>query len=173
MKKLIYISVLLFVKNMAFSQTIDFPKKFIGNWKGESKQWNGRFMDWPMQLQIIPADSADKYYLRIMEGDGIFENRALHILKPANKYPGHWIVNIKDGVVLDLYAHANAVHIAYTMDSTMYLYNYRIEADKIFMESFGYSLKSTNRSGLGTREIPFFDTYMIGGYSTAVLERQK
>src|SRR5258705_11886158 len=106
MKKVSHVLFFLFMQNFASAQTTDFPKKFIGIWKGESKQWNGRFMDWPMQLQIIPADSADKYYLRIMDGDGIFENRALHILKPANKYPGHWIVNIKDGVVLDLYAHA-------------------------------------------------------------------
>jgi hypothetical protein len=156
--------------NFAFSQTTEFPNNIIGNWKGEYLQLNKPLMKYTMVLQIKPADSTDKYYWKIDWGGDINDSLPTYILKPIDKNQGHWTID-ENGDIFDVYVHQNTFQIAFTTDGSTQLENYRLDDGKIFVEYFSFSMTGKKQSGLGTRKSPFIDSYFVGGYHTAKLEK--
>lgn len=152
----------------------NFPKCFIGDWKGQL-QWmiNGKpTQTFTMQLRIKPTDSANQYFWQIIYGD---ENKDNHpyILKPADTAKGHWIIDENDGIILDSYVHGNAIHGAFTVNGNTIVDNYKVENGKMYVEFFSIKLADKKQSGKGTEDIPFVDSYRISSYQTGVLMKVK
>ncbi|MEO7530868.1 MAG: hypothetical protein ABIS69_05635 [Sediminibacterium sp.] len=151
-----------------------FPQLFIGNWKGKL-QWmvaGKPPQTFTMRLIIQPADSAGQYTWQIMYGDSSNDNRP-YLLKPVDTAKGHWIIDERDGILLDSYVHGNSIHGAFTVQGNTIVDNYRVENDQLFVEFFSIKLANKKTSGKGTPETPFVESYQIGSYQVGTLFRVK
>jgi hypothetical protein len=151
-----------------------FPQSFIGNWKGRL-QWmvaGKPTQTFTMQLRIQPTDSANQFTWQIIYGDDSKDNRP-YILKPVDTTKGHWIIDEKNGIILDSYVHGNAMHGAFTVQDNTIVDNYTIENGKMKVEFFSIRLEDKKQSGKGTEETPFVYSYRISSYQTGVLTRVK
>ncbi len=149
-----------------------FPHSFIGNWKGKL-QWMvaGKPPQiFTMQLSIQPADSVGQYTWQIIYGDSLKDNRP-YLLKPIDIDKGHWIIDERDGILLDSYVHGNSIHGAFTVQGNTIVDNYRVENDQLFVEFFSIKLANKKTSGKGTPETPFVESYQIGSYQVGTLVR--
>ena len=151
-----------------------FPQSFIGFWKGQL-QWmvaGKPTQQFNMQLIIQPLDSAGLYTWQIIYGDSTIDNRP-YILKPVDAAKGNWIIDEKNGIVLNSYVHGNAIHGAFTVQGKTIVDNYRVEKDQLFVEFFSFNLKDKKRSGKGTESTPFVDSYKMGSYQMGILVKAK
>jgi len=149
---------------------LNFPKSFIGNWKGKL-QWmvaGKPTKEFTMQLSVQPADSAGQFTWQIIYGDEGKDNRP-YLLKPVDTATGHWIIDELDGIILDSYVHGNSIHGAFTVQGNTIIDNYKIENGKMLVEFFTVKLSEKNISGKGTAEVPTVESYKIAGYQTGTL----
>jgi hypothetical protein len=156
----------------ALSQAAQFPKDFIGNWKG-TMEWRmaGKpSQQFSMQLKIQPTDSIGQYTWQIIYGDDNKDNRP-YILKPVDTAKGHWVVDENDGILLDSYVHGNAMHGAFTVSGNTIVDNYVVENGKMHVEFFSIKMNDKKQSGKGTEETPFVDNYRVASYQTGVLTK--
>jgi hypothetical protein len=174
--KLLFIACLFMVTatHLFAQKTNPFPANFIGKWKGEL-QWmvaGKPTQKFKMQLNILPTDSANQYTWQIIYGDANKDNRP-YILKPIDTAKGHWIVDEKNGIVLDSYIHGNCLHGAFTVQGNTIIDNYCVTGNKMTVEFFSIKLTDKKQSGIGNDEVPFVDSYKVGSYQVGVLKRQK
>jgi hypothetical protein len=152
-----------------------FPQDFVGRWKGQL-QWlvNGKpAQTFSMQLIIQPADSAMTYTWQIIYGDKGQDNRP-YLLKPVDTAKGHWVVDERDGIMLDSYVHGSSIHGAFTVQGNTIVDNYTLESsNRMRVEFFSIRLGDKKTSGKGTEEVPSVDSYRIASYQTGVLIKVK
>lgn len=149
-----------------------FPKCFIGNWKGEL-EWivTGKpVQKFTMQLTIQPADTPGHYTWQLIYGEDYKDNRP-YILKPVDTAKGHWVVDEGDGIMLDSYVHGNSIHGAFTVMGNTIVDNYSIMEGRMHVEFFSVKLDERSRSGKGTTDTPFVDSYKISSYQSGVLRK--
>jgi hypothetical protein len=175
MKQLFFILLFLNIawEGLAQKNKI-FPQQFIGKWKGEL-QWmvaGKPTQKFKMQLNILPTDSANQYTWQIIYGDAGKDNRP-YILKAIDTAKGHWIVDERDGIILDSYVHGNCIHGAFTVQGNTIVDNYCVTGNKMNVEFFSIKLADKKQSGKGTDEVPFVDSYRVGSYQMGVLTKLK
>jgi hypothetical protein len=147
-----------------------FPACFTGNWKG-TLQWmvaGKPEREFNMQLNIQPADSAGQYSWQIIYGDDNKDQRP-YLLRPVDETRGHWVIDEKDGIMLDSYVHGNSIHGAFTVQGNTIVDNYTIIDGRMHVEFFSIKLDDKKTSGKGTAETPFVDSYRISSYQTGIL----
>lgn len=186
MKNSIILSVLLLLVNSLFAQSkkslpLNPPPRgemegaFLGQWKGKL-QWmvaGKPTKEFSMQLIIQPADTVGQYTWQIIYGDsGKVDNRP-YLLKPVDTAKGYWVIDERDGIVLDSYLHGNSLHGAFTVTGNTIVDNYTVNGDEMNVEFFSIKLDQKNTSGKGTDETPFVDSYKITSYQVGVLKRVK
>jgi hypothetical protein len=154
------------------SAPASFPKDFIGYWKGklEWRMAGKPSQQFSMQLIIKPTDTANQYTWQIIYGEDQKDNRP-YLLKPIDTASGHWLVDERDGILLDSYVHGNAMHGAFTVSGSTIVDNYVVENGKMLVEFFSIKLGNKKQSGMGTAETPFVDSYQVNSYQTGVLKK--
>jgi len=171
MRKILLLISCLYALN-SFAQTNSFPADFIGHWKGKI-QWmvaGKPTTEFSAQLNIEPADTAGQYTWTIIYGDDQKDIRP-YLLKPLDTAKGHWVVDERDGIVLDSYVHGNNIHGAFTVQGTTLVDNYSVENGKLTIEFFTIKLDQKTSSGKGTEETPFVNSYPIVVYHKGVLTK--
>jgi hypothetical protein len=152
---------------------LTFPQDFVGNWKGQL-QWmvSGKpAQTFTMQLIIQPADSAMTYTWQIIYGENGKDNRP-YLLKPVDTAKGHWVVDERDGILLDSYVHGSSFHGAFTVQGNTIVDNYTLENRNMMrVEFFSIKLGDKKTSGKGTEDVPSVDSYKISSYQTGTLSR--
>lgn len=173
--KLVYLlcsSILLATTGIAQSQP--FPASFTGNWKG-TMQWmvSGKPAKiFSMQLRIHNADSAGCYTWQIIYGDDEKDNRP-YLLKPIDTAKGHWLIDERNGILLDGFVHGNAFHGAFTVQGNTIVDNYTLLPDgRLQVEFFSIKLDEKRKSGNGTEDSPEVSSYPIRSYQTGILKKQ-
>jgi hypothetical protein len=154
------------------NSNVTFPQSFIGHWKGKL-QWmiSGKpTQEFLMQLIIQPTDTAGQYTWQIIYGNQGKDNRP-YLLTATDTSKGHWVVDERDGIVLDSYVHGNSLHGAFTVQGNTIVDNYRVEGNKMLVEFFSIKLSDKKTSGKGTEDTPFVDSYKMSSYQFGVLER--
>lgn len=149
-----------------------FPAAFVGHWKG-NMQWRmaGKAdQQFLMQLIIQPADTVGQYTWQIIYGDQGADNRP-YLIKPVDTAKGHWIVDERDGILLDSYVFGNALTGAFTVQGNTIVDNYVVEGNQMRVEFFSIKLSQQNTSGKGTEDVPSVISYRVGSYQTGVLQR--
>jgi hypothetical protein len=164
-----------FCINHASSQSakqVRFPQSFTGHWKG-TLTWspNGKPQQLvQMQLIIRPTDTPHHYTWQIIYGKDQKDNRP-YILKPADSAGIHWMVDERNGIVLDGFWIGNRFTGAFTVGGNTILDAYWIENNKLHVEFFSYRQQPLNTSGKGTEESPAVENYRVNSYQKAVLSK--
>jgi hypothetical protein len=157
----------------AAAQPGNFPKAWEGNWKGEL-EWYRTGKAEPqkvnMELRIHPTDSA-AWTWQIIYGKETEDNRPYQLIQ-KDTAGVHWVIDEKNGIVLDQYWVGNKFSGAFTVMNNTILNNYWMEKDKLMIEFFSLGAKPVTTTGKGTEESPAVDSYRIGSYQKAVLKRQ-
>lgn len=165
--------LLTFIASQAWSQA--FPQSFVGHWKGQL-QWYQAGKKQPqkvsMQLIIQPADTAGQYAWQLVYGEKGQDNRP-YLLKPVDTAKGHWVVDEKNGIFLDMYWVGNRLHSAFTVENATIVNNYWLDGGKLMIEFFTLSAKPVRTSGNGTEDSPKVDSYPVRGFQKAVLVKMK
>lgn len=123
-----------------------------------------------MQLVVLPADSAGTYTWQIVYGDKGQDNRP-YVLKPVDTAKGHWVVDERNGIVLDQYFVANRFTSAFTVQNTTIVDSYWREGKNLIVEFHSLSAKAVNTTGNGTEESPTVMSYGVKGFQRAILEK--
>ncbi len=175
MMKFFLSATLLFICLTVTAQQINkFPQNFIGNWKG-TLQWmvaGKPTQTFTMQLRIEPADTTGQYTWQIIYGDDDKDNRP-YILKPVDTTKGYWVVDERNGIILDSYLHGNCFQGAFTVQGNTIVDNYCVEGNSMAVEFFSIKIGDKRQSGNGTNEVPHVDSYRVSGYQKGVLLRMK
>lgn len=150
-----------------------FPAAFNGYWKGH--------LDWmvagkptqtiPMQLWVEPADTPGQFTWLILYGDQSTDSRP-YLLKPVDPAKGHWVIDERNGILLDSYLLGNTLQGAFTVQNNTIIDRYSLQGDSLHVSFLMIRLQDKNRSGKGTDEIPYADSYRISGYQSGTLIRQ-
>src|SRR4051812_33923622 len=99
--RIIFILLLIASTRPLIAQS--FPKDFVGHWQGELEWFQaGKTQKIKMQLIIHRADTAGQYSWQIVYGEKAEDNRP-YLLKPVDTARGHWIIDERDGILLDQY----------------------------------------------------------------------
>lgn len=166
----------LFITFLAYKllNAQDFPGRFIGHWEGELL-WFQAGKKEPkkvkMQLIIQPADTAAQYTWQIIYGEKSDDNRP-YLLKPVDTAKGHWVVDERNGIVLDQYWVGNRFTSAFTVQNSTIIDSYWIENDQLIAEFYSISAKPVNTTGGSSKDIPPVQSYATKSYQKAVLKKK-
>jgi hypothetical protein len=151
-----------------------FPASFLGHWKGTMLWYRGTDTPKavPMELHIMPTDSAGKYTWQLIYGEAREDNRPYHLIA-KDSAKGHWVIDEHDGIILDQFWVGNCFTGAFTVQSSTIVNNYRIENHQLIVEFYSIGAKPIARTGKGDDETPYVDSYKIGSYQRAVLKKEK
>lgn len=169
------ITLLLLCCILALSSAGQFPQSWLGNWKGEMHWFKNGATEpqkVPMQLRIGEGDSSGTYQWQIQYGDAGADNRP-YLLKAVNAAAGHWVIDERNGIILDQFWLGNRLCGAFTVQSSSILNSYWLEGEELHVEFYSLSAKPVRSSGEGTEESPKVDSYRAGSYQKAVLHRVK
>jgi hypothetical protein len=148
-----------------------FPDGFIGNWEGELV-WYQPGKKEPQkvatQLRIQPADTPNHFTWQIIYGKETEDNRA-YVLKPVDTARGHWVIDERNGIILDQYWLGGKFCSAFTVGGTSITDCYWVEGEKMMIEFLAFSSQPINTTGGNEKEIPAVNSYGIKNYQKAVL----
>jgi hypothetical protein len=149
-------------------------KIFVGHWEGEL-QWFQPGKKDPqkvkMQLIIQPADTAGQYTWQIIYGEKNEDNRP-YILKPVDTAKGHWIIDERNGIMLDQYWVGNRFTSAFSVQNSTILDSYWIDDDRLVAEFYSTSAKPLNITGGTSEDIPPVSSYATKAYQKAILKKK-
>ena len=173
MKNLILAFLLFTIVDVAAQQK-NFPESWAGNWKGKlhwhkTGEISPKLVD--MELRIHKADSSG-WTWQLIYGSETEDNRP-YILLPKDTAGVHWVIDEKNGIILDQFWAGNKFCGAFTVMNSTIINNYWLEKGKLHIEFFTLGAKPLATTGLGTDESPAVQSYRVGGYQKAVLTRSK
>lgn len=158
----------------AKAQKTTFPKDWAGNWKGEL-QWFKNGADTAqkvtMKMRIHPTDSAGVYTWQLIYGAAGEDSRP-YLLIPKDSAGVHWVIDERNGIVLDQYRINEKLHGAFTVMNNTIVSKYWLSGGRLYVEFLSMGSKPVATTGKGTDEIPNVDSYRVGGYQIAVLSRE-
>lgn len=150
-----------------------FPADFVGNWKGEMvwyQQGKAEPKTFAMQLRIQPANTTGAYSWQIIYGEEGKDNRP-YVLKPIDTTSGHWVVDEGNGIVLDQYWIGYKLNGVFSVSGTTILNSYWLESGQLHVEFVSMPVKPLARTGAGTDDSPFVDSYHVKSIQRGVLKR--
>lgn len=150
-----------------------FPESWVGIWKGTLAWYPGggaaaRTVN--MELHIAPADTVGQYQWRIVYGQPGEDNRP-YLLKAVDTAKGHWVVDERNGIVLDQYWMGGKLSGSFSLGKTQLVNTYWIENGELQVEFFSLNTVPVRTSGEGTEESPKVDSYRLSSYQRARLRR--
>jgi len=155
-------------------QSKSFPKEWEGNWKGEL-QWYKTGKEEPqkvnMELRIHATDLLNTWTWQIIYGSESEDNRPYNLIKKDSSGI-HWVIDEKDGIILDQYWVGNKFCGAFTVQNSTIINSYWMEKNKLIVEFYNTSAKPVATTGKGTEDSPKVDSYKVGSYQKAILTRQ-
>lgn len=165
----------IFILSCFSAQAQTFPKPFIGQWKGELL-WYQTGKATPqkvaMELHIQPADSAQQFTWRIVYGKPGEDNRP-YILKPVDTAKGHWVIDERNGIVIDQYWIGGKFCGSFTVQTSTITNCYWIEKNTMMVEFITTAAKGMNTTGGTSKDVPSVSSYAVKSYQKAVLIKQK
>jgi hypothetical protein len=158
----------------SMAQGNSFPQDWIGNWKGEMEWFRtGREGAQKVNVELrIQPDSSGSWTWHIIY-NSVGQDSRPYILKAKDPAIGHWVIDERNGIVLDQFWVGNRFCGAFTVQNATIINNYWLEGNKLMIEFFNVGAKAIATSGNGTVESPKVDSYRVGAYQKAVLTRSK
>ena len=148
------------------SEQKQFPKSWIGNWHGQLfvHDQSETPEKVAMSLKIQPI-GPDRYTWHIKYGE---QPTREYELAPVNKERGHWVIDEKNGILLDTFVRGGDLHDQFQVGNSRISTIYDLEGDSLQMERTSFSAQPMRRSESGGTEAYSFE---VQGYQEAFLTR--
>lgn len=152
----------------------EFPGSFVGCWEGALLWYQAgkEPRKVPMQLVVQPSDSAGQFTWRMVYGEQGADNRP-YLLKPVDTARGHWVIDERNGIVLDQYWIGGRLTGAFTVQGTTIISSYGLQGAELVVEFQSMGSAPIHTTGGGAADIPPVDSYAVKGYQRAVLKKKK
>lgn len=164
----------LFATTVVHAQN-SFPQDFIGKWKGTLEWFRGgdaQPQQVNMELFILPSqDTAGQYSWHLIYGSASSDSRP-YILKPVDTAKGHWLIDEVNGIILDQFWVGNRFIGSFTVGNSTIVNSYYLENGNLIVEFISYAAKPIAKTGKGSEDSPFVDSYAIKAFQRAVLKKQ-
>lgn len=173
MKYLPVLFVFLLYRNIAISQSVDFPKSWEGNWKGDLNIYSANAPDAspvqviPMGLTIRSMEKNQWSWAISYEAPGQ-EPRNYELIKDSLN---NWSIDEKNGIVLSQRFVGNRMVSSFSVMGSLLICYYWLEGETMNMEIHMTSSEQTSTTGLNTEEFPIVGIHRFGGYQSAKLYR--
>jgi hypothetical protein len=156
------------------AQTYTFPKDFIGVWQGDLHIYKGDkiVQTVPMRADNLLTDSIGTYIWALIYGADTIAGKRDYVLKTIDASKGHYIVDEKNGILLDSYVTGNKLTSVFTVMKNTLLTSYERIGDTMIFEVNVYGAEADHTTGnIPDKDIPEVKTYKVIGYQKAVLKR--
>lgn len=167
-------TLLLVTVTLVTTAQSGFPRTFTGHWKGEVLWYRPAEKaprKFAMQLVVQPADTPGHYTWQITYGDKGEDNRP-YLLKPVDTATGHWVVDERNGIVLDSYWLGNKLTSVFSLDKVTIASTHVVAGDQMTIEFTTTLTSPVSTTGHGTEDSPTVHSYAVKSYQKAVLHRQ-
>jgi hypothetical protein len=154
----------------AFAQDTNFPKAFIGTWEG-TLNWYKANNPTPQSIGFkvvfAPTDTTNHYIWQLKYADQPVRD---YLLKPVEPTKGHWVIDERNGILLDQFWVGNQLTGTFSIAGSTILNSYRLEKKQLVVEFHTLATKPIRNSGSGDNLV---DAYKMLGYQKAILRKIK
>ena len=163
-------------QNSTSTQLKTFPDEWLGVWEGTLHIYNHQniLQSIPMSLENLRTDSADIFQWVIIYGEDKIKGKRDYILK--NKSKGHYVVDEKNGILLDAYVMENKLISHFEVMGNQLTSIYERQEDKMIFEIIvNKSVPATvsgNIKAKGQEDVPEVKSFPIIGYQKAILTKK-
>ena len=164
-------------QNSTSVQLKTFPDEWLGVWEGTLHIYNHQniLQSIPMSLENLRTDSADIFQWVIIYGEDKIKGKRDYILKTKNKSKGHYVVDEKNGILLDAYVMENKLISHFEVMGNQLTSIYERTGDSLIFEIIVNSSTPIQITGNvkaeGEETIPEVKSFPITGYQKAVLKK--
>src|SRR5690606_868412 len=95
-----------------------------------------------------------------------------YFLFPKDSTGIHWVIDERNGIILDQYYFANRLSGVFTVMQTTIVNSYQLQGDSLVVEFNSFNKEPISQTGMGTEESPNVMSYRVTGYQRAVLRRK-
>jgi len=110
-----------------------FPDDWLGNWSGELNIFtvNGLKQTLPMALDLSTTDTSGIYTWAIIYGHDSIAQRRDYVLKEVDKSLGHYVIDEKNGILIDAYHIHNELSSVFSVMGNTLVNAYRLEGNQL------------------------------------------
>lgn len=158
-------------------EPISFPDGWVGVWKGELNIFNqdGFQQALPMQLQILPLDTAGQYTWTIIYGLDTVAGRRPYVLKTIDKSKGLFAIDEQNSIAMEAYYLHDKLFSRFTVMENMLLSATQLRDGALIFEIISGSLVPASRTGntvVDGEKIPEVAALPVTVMQRAVLRRE-
>ena len=150
-----------------------FPASWEGAWAGPCVvvRQGKTVMSFPMELHVKKLEEGDGWTWRIVYGEGDKRQVRPYELLPVEKEPDHFIVDEKNGILIDHYLENDTLHARFAVMSSVIEATYEKKGEdemRVTLTTFGHEPKT--KSG-AQGNIPEVHSFPLLAVQRAALER--
>jgi hypothetical protein len=152
------------------AQDVSFPQSFAGTWEGTLywyKANNPAPQTIPFKVVIGPTDSVNHYVWQLKYADQPIRD---YVLKPVDPAKGHWVIDERNGILLDQFWIGNQLTGTFSVAGSTILNTYRLEKKQMVVEFHALGSNAIRHSGSGENLV---DAYKMLSYQKAILRKIK
>ncbi len=154
-----------------------FPDDWLGQWSGELKIYKteGLKQTVPMSLDLSETDSIGIYTWAIIYGKDSTAQRRNYQLRVVDKLKGHYLIDEKNGILLDAYHIHNELNSIFEVMGNTLMTSYKIEEDEIVFSVKVFPSKEIRISGdtlIDNQEIPKVSSFEYTVNQVARLQKK-
>lgn len=158
-------------------QELIFPDDWLGYWEGDLCIYNtsGLQQTISMALDNSTTDVEGQYNWAIIYGPDSITGRRDYVLNEVDKNTGHYVVDEKNGIILDAYLIDNELISVFEVMGNSLTSTYRRESDNLYFEIIMYKSQYTSITGdtiIESDTIPAVKSYKPFIKQKAVLRRR-
>jgi len=160
------------------NQHRSFPDEWLGVWEGTLHIYKHQkiLQSIPMSLENLRTDSADIFQWVIIYGEDKVNGKRDYILKTIDKAKGHYVVDEKNGILIDAYLFENKLISNFEVMGNQLTSIYERRDDQLIFEIIVNKSTPTQVSGNiktdGKEDIPEVKSFPLIGYQKAVLTKK-
>jgi hypothetical protein len=156
-----------------------FPDDWMGVWEGNLHIYRQQqiIQSVPMIIENLPTDTVDVYTWGLTYITDNLKSRKPYVLRTADKSQGHYIIDEKNGILLDGYVIGNKFVCNFEVMTNRLTSVYEITEDQLIFEIIVTGIKEKTISPLNDKNEPNNNnevkTYPVISYQKAILTRKK
>lgn len=160
----------------AVADSLVFPGSWAGVWKGQLEIYNERGLaqSVPMQLRILPTDTAGQYTWHLIYGPDEKAGLRPYLLRAVDAAKGRYIIDEQNSIAMECYLLGGKFYSCFEVMGTLLFSITEKQGDRLVSEIVSGRMQPVSTTGGKTvegEEVPPVKTYPLMARQTAVLKR--
>lgn len=154
----------------------EFPTAWIGKWKGNMEIYMGpnKIQSLPMQLHILPTDSANIFTYRIIYGQDTVKGERPYLIRIIDAVKGQYKIDEQNSISIDASLLGNQLTSCFEVEGNLIFDILEKKGDTLYWRLISGKTSPTALTGnskQGEEIIPLVKTFPIGILQSAELRK--